>query len=96
MFAAAHVDHVFPVRADRQTGELLSVVEHVARQLSRLVLRPFGDPDVALPFLIQRVGDARSARRGDELVGEWKTLDLIDRESAAGRLSLRDAGDCDP
>src|SRR5205085_11185313 len=72
LLAAAHEDDPVAVGAEREVAQLLPVVTVEVRQLSRLKLRPFGDPNVAPAFRVKGPCDALAAARGGEFGREGR------------------------
>jgi hypothetical protein len=80
MVAAAHVNDVLAVSADRDTGQLLTVISVVVCKAVGLEVRSLGDPDVAQAAFVEGPGDARTGGGGCELVWERVALNLFDGE----------------
>src|SRR5205085_2473231 len=72
LLAAANEDDPVAVGAETQVAQLLPVVTVEVRQLTRLKLRPFGDPDVAPSFGVEGPGDALAPVRGGDVGGEGR------------------------
>ena len=81
--AAAHVHDRLAVGGKRQVRQLLPVVFGVAGDAPRVELRTVGHVDVPDAALIERPRDTGAYRRRDQVVGERKAEDLIERKRAA-------------
>jgi hypothetical protein len=78
VIASAYVDDEAAVRGEGEARDLLAVVRRVAREAAGRELRPFRDPDVALPLLVERPGDPAAGGGGGQLVRERVALHVRD------------------
>ena len=80
VIASPHVGDRLAVVRKRQVGQLLAVVLGVAGDAPRGECRAVGYIDVPHAALIERPGDTGAGWRRNEVVGERKIEDLIERE----------------
>src|SRR3970282_913362 len=82
--AAPHIHHPLPIGREGDRSQLLTVVLVIPSELAGPEFGTFGDPEVSQAALIEGPGQALPGRGGGQLVREWETLHLIERETPRG------------
>lgn len=78
--AAAHVNHGACVRQPLELRDLLPVVCLEVRHPPAFVVRPLGNPEIALPTLINDPGDLAALLRRRQFGRKGRTHHLFERE----------------
>src|SRR5450432_1353752 len=89
-FTAADVNERVSVFRKTELRNLLAIILDVRGEPSRRKERSFGDPDVALPFLVEGPGDAVYLLGGGQVFGEVRAQNLFERKGLLCGRPLRE------